>query len=32
MSLELVLTGLGYNVNEALLEQVKRVLSACDFD
>lgn len=32
MSLELVLTGLGYNVNDALLEQVKRVLSACDFD
>lgn len=32
MSLELVLTGLGYNVNGALLEQVKRVLSASDFD
>ncbi|ABK82179.1 type II secretion system protein [Campylobacter fetus] len=32
MSLDLVLTGLGYNVNSALLEQVKRILSACDFD
>ncbi|ARQ99558.1 MULTISPECIES: type II secretion system protein [Campylobacter] len=32
MSVELVLTGLGYNVNDALVEQVKRVLSASDFD
>ncbi|RAZ60127.1 type II secretion system protein [Campylobacter hyointestinalis] len=32
MNLDSILIGLGYNINDALLQQVKRILSACDFD